>query len=150
MGLKILRRLSTLRHGKGYGVHSPLAYELISSVLPDHPAYYADRQIEEIFRDKRQRRTARILLRLIAHFGPSTVSVSEPFIAVVKLSDSRIRIVPPTEEAHLTLQRIDNITTITIGKEDSDNGPLILDNECDLRIVIYRKGLSAARINTTL
>ena len=148
MGL--CRKLSTLRHGRGFGVHSPLGYELISAVLKDKPSYYADAQIGNIFPSRRKCRIGRIILRLIARFQPKTVFTSREFNDVIPLSDKRIKMVNIPDEADMTIESDNSTTLITIGKETEKSGPLILDNEKDLRIVIHRSGLSPTLINTTL
>ena len=145
------RRLSTLRHGRGFGVHSPLAFELIASVLRDKPAYYGDKEINRAFPNRRQRRVGRILLRLIARFHPQTANVPEMYENVVKTAGSRIALVNASAHADMTVVvNEDSSTTITFGRAAENSGPLILDNEKDLRIIIYRRGLSPTLINATL
>lgn len=145
----IFRRLSTLRHGRGFGVHSPLGYELISSVLRDRPAYYADRRINEMFDHRRQQRIGRILLRLIARFEPSTVHVPTHYAPVVSLVCSTT-LLTTDDNAEMRLTEENGVTVITYGHPTPGHGPLTLDNENDLRIVIYRRGLSPTYINVRL
>lgn len=150
MGCRLLRRFSTLRHGRGFGVHSPLAYELITAVLPDKPSYYADARINELSDDKRHCRIARILIRLIAKFKPERVYLTSEFADLPTLCGNSVRQMNSAENADFSLIKNDNRFVIIIKCNNSDCGPLILDNEKDLKIVIYRKGLSPTLINTTL
>lgn len=146
----LLRHLSTLRHGRGFGVHSPLAYELISAVLRDRPAYYGDANIKLLYKCRRQRRTARVILRLIARFEPKTVYCHPLYAPVVSLAGSTICLIKDDDKADMTVQIESGHTIITIGQREAGFGPLILDNENDLKIIIYRAGLSPTLINTTL
>lgn len=144
-----LHRLSTIRHGRGFGVHSPIAYRLIREVLPDKPAYYGDKEIDRIFADPRSRRIARILLRLIACFEPESVYIETPYDTVPELCGCNAARLSEPNGAQLALTDAVGKITIRCGTPDLD-GPVTLDNEKDLRIVVYRKGLSECRINTTL
>lgn len=146
----ILRKLSTLRHGRGFGVHSPLAYELIAAVLPDRPAYYADRTIKTLYTNKRQRRMARVVVRLVARFQPHAAVAPEFLRPAIKLADSKICFIDNTLPADMTIHQEGKILTIKLGSESENHGPLILDNERDMRIVIFRKGLSPTLVNTTI
>lgn len=144
------RRLSTLRHGRGFGVHSPLAYELISAVLKARPGYYADAEIDRLFAKKRLRRIGKIILRLIARFEPRKLYCPADFIPLIKLCDSRLEFTQSTDSADMKIECSRENFFITIGRETAKSGPLVLDNEKDLRITIHRSGLSPTLINTTL
>ena len=148
--MSLLTRLSALRHGRGFGVHSPLAYELITSVLTDRPPYYADSAIDNMFDDRRSRRTARKLLRLVAHFEPATACVPPVYRPVVTLADRRTQLTDSAEDAGLTLTEEDGSTVFIVGQPAPGCGPLVLDNDTDTRIVVYRDGLTPATILTTL
>lgn len=67
----------TWRHGRGFGVHSPLAFSLLGEVLrtPDGVAYYDEEAISRIFPRGRQRRIARTVYRLAAYVNPASVAV---------------------------------------------------------------------------
>ncbi|MDE6854265.1 MAG: hypothetical protein K2J38_04325 [Muribaculaceae bacterium] len=85
----ILSRFRCWRHGKGFGIHSPFAYALITEVLRQrHPYYgYAD-----ISPDQR----IRLLFRLVTHFRPEGVLIvsSQPRLlqGAVQRASSRVRI----------------------------------------------------------
>lgn len=139
------------RHGRGYGVHSPLAYELITAVLPDTPAYYADATIRAAIPDRRRQRIARIVLRLTARFQPRTVAADALFRPIVTLADSRIKTAAHPDLADMAVNTDGSTVVIRIGKPaGTDTGPIVLDNDRDLRIVVYRAGLSSTIIKTTL
>lgn len=145
----LFRSFSKLRHSRGFGVHSPLAYELISSVLPDEPAYYGDSVIETMFSVKRQRRIARIILRLAVRFHPCTASVSPTYEPAIRLANSKITFIKG-ENADMCISTSEGKHRIRIGHPKEDYGPLVLDNETDLEIVVYRKGLSPTLIKTKI
>lgn len=149
MRISPLRYLSTLRHGRGFGVHSPLAFELISRVLPDRPAYYADSAIRTMFRGRRQRRIARIAVRLAARFEPRTMFVDPVFEEIMTLVDPRIIRVSSVEKAEMSVCKVNESTVINIGNNLNFNS-VTLDNEKDLRIVVRLAGLSPTLVNTTL
>lgn len=146
----MLGQLVRIRHGRGFGVHSPLAYELITSVLRDKPAYYADNEIETFGLNRRQRRIARIIFRLLVRFGAETVSVPPPYDRVPALASGSITTSSRPDMADMTVTVSDGRTEIRIGHAETDTGPLILENGKDLRITVFRKGLSPVTVNTTL
>lgn len=63
-----------VRHGRGYGVHSPWAYALIMSVLREDALYYCYPQIDRLF-GPRRRRDARAVFRTLVHLQPRAVTV---------------------------------------------------------------------------
>lgn len=73
-----LREFRKIRHRKGYGVHSPFAYGLITKVIEEKSGYYAYQQIEELHRllhDKQDfsKRKGRLLFRLANRFKPQCI-----------------------------------------------------------------------------
>lgn len=73
-----LRGFRKIRHRKGYGVHSPFAYGLITKVIEEKSGYYAYQQIEELHRllhDKQNfsKRKCRLLFRLTNRFKPQSI-----------------------------------------------------------------------------
>ncbi|MBQ9560352.1 MAG: hypothetical protein IJV08_10300 [Bacteroidaceae bacterium] len=71
--------LARFRHRKGYGIHSPFAYNLVTQVLYTPGRYYADQWLEQMFprwqRLLHVRRLAchRLLFRLANHWQPDVV-----------------------------------------------------------------------------
>lgn len=64
------------RHTRGYGVHSPLAFRIVTEcVRPDSRyAYYADSRIEYLYAgDRRRCRQMRLIVRLIDQLRPEEV-----------------------------------------------------------------------------
>ena len=143
-------RLSKLRHARGFGVHSPLAFELLTSVLPDKPRFYGDEVIKSTFATPRMRRKARVILRLMAKFRPKTVFCDPTFLRVVKIADSRVSIVAKPDEADLAITSEGELLALRIGYKTEISGPLILDNKKDMKITVYRRGLSPTLIVTNL
>lgn len=148
--MNILRRLSTLRHGRGFGVHSPLAYELIKTVLSDKPPYYGDRQVNELLKGKRERRIGRVVLRLVARFLPSEVYAEGEFARIVRIASPSAVLTDRADRADMVISYKRDKLEIMVGKEAAGSGPLILTNESDLSIIVYRRGLSPTLVNTTL
>lgn len=83
----LLNRFGCWRHGKGFGIHSPFAYRLVTEVLNQRNGYYAYARLGS---DRR----LRLLLRLVAFFRPAVVAVlsSEPGLLrrTVSLADTRV------------------------------------------------------------
>lgn len=95
------------RHTRGYGVHSPYAYDMVCSVLrPGRKyAYYGYEDIDNIFdRDapKCERRRARALLRLAVFAGAQSayipVSVHPWYTAALKSANAAMRITHHSSE----------------------------------------------------
>lgn len=149
----MFKHLSAIRHGRGFGVHSPLAYDLITNVLPDRPAYYGDEDIDKTSSSPRAARLGRILLRLVARFKPAKVCIyrqCDTFAAVVRMADSSVEF--SDRQPDMILRRDPaGVLEIVInpGRTGSGTGPLVIDNLRDARIVIHRQGLSRQKINAT-
>lgn len=148
--MNLFERYKRWRHGHGFGVHSPLAYDIITSVLKDYPGYYSDEEINKFYCGKRERRIARIILRLITRFEPRSVFVDNKYKPAVKLSDSRIQFPEAPHLCGMEIKMLNDKTVIRVGEVYATNGPLILSNLKDLEIVIYRKGVSPQQIITNL
>ena len=95
------------RHTRGYGVHSPYAFNLVTSVV--HPGDYSwygysdiDRTFPEVV-DRKVRREARMLLRLVAELRPRSVflpSGAHPsFHAAIHAAGSSIQILRKPKQA---------------------------------------------------
>lgn len=68
--------LRRLRHGRGFGVHSPSAYRYIREVLRQPCAYYAYEAVDAMAASwPGGRRHARMLLRIAASARPASVAV---------------------------------------------------------------------------
>lgn len=84
----IFELLKRWRHTHGYGVHSPLAFRIVTEcVRPDRRyAYYADSRIEYIFKDdSRSRRMLRLTVRLIDILRPEAIWMPGAGRRVVKV-----------------------------------------------------------------
>ncbi len=73
-----LRKIRKIRHRKGYGVHSPFAYGLITKVIEEKSDYYAYQQIEDLHRTLHDRpnfnkRKCRLLFRIANRFKPRCI-----------------------------------------------------------------------------
>lgn len=69
-----LKRFNWLRHSRGFGVHSPWAYTLITGVLREKAHYYAYGQIDKLF--GRGRKTARTVYRILLYVHPAAIHVA--------------------------------------------------------------------------
>lgn len=97
----VFERYRRWRHSRGYGVHSPFAYRLVERVIHPGPyCYYGYGDIDETFPgsvDRRVRREARMLLRLVAELHPASIflptGIHPAYHAAVQAADSKIEIV---------------------------------------------------------
>ena len=95
------------RHTRGYGVHSPFAFRLVTNVVhPGDYSWYGYADIDRTFPDtvdRKVRREARMLLRLVAELRPRAVflpSGAHPsFHAAIHAADSAIRILRKPKQA---------------------------------------------------
>ena len=68
--------LARFRHRKGYGVHSPFAFNFITDVIYEKHPYYGYGELDKLLplsMRLRQRRGLHLLLRLANHFQPETI-----------------------------------------------------------------------------
>ena len=150
----MFKHLAAWRRGRGFGVHSPLAYDLITNTLADKPAYYGDSEIERIFASPRKRRLGRIVLRLAARFNPTTMSiggVEQTFIDIARIANPAITV--SDSEPDMAIRKTDDgVMEILIHPTLSEpgTGPLVIYSLRDIRIVILRHGLTAQKINAKL
>ena len=79
MGLGIARRYKRWRHGRGFGIHSPFAYDFITRTLRERLPYYAYDNIDALAvdgrNDKLPHRRLRLLYRIAVRFNPSVIGV---------------------------------------------------------------------------
>lgn len=61
------------RRSRGFGVHSPWAYTVITDILTPHYAYYAYPKVNGLFTE--QPRLGRMVYRLLAYLQPAAVDV---------------------------------------------------------------------------
>ena len=61
------------RHGRGFGVHSPWAYEVVTTVLRCDCGYYAYGEIDKLFGERRA--LAATVYRLLVHEQPERIIV---------------------------------------------------------------------------
>ena len=95
------------RHPRGYGVHSPYAFNLVTSVVhPGDYSWYGYSDIDRTFPgvvDRKVRREARMLLRLVAELRPRSVflpSGAHPsFHAAIHAAGSFIQILRKPKQA---------------------------------------------------
>jgi len=71
------RAYKTWRHGRGYGVHSPLAFDLLQNVLrlPRGYDWYDTPRVGALWPDAADARTAAMVFRLMCYRQPSAVCI---------------------------------------------------------------------------
>lgn len=73
--IKIFRnRLKKYRHNHGFGVHSPLAFRLITEVIHERARYYDYVRIEQLFGHHRSAMAKRVF-RLLVFRRPTSVAI---------------------------------------------------------------------------
>ncbi len=72
--MTLLRNILLYRRSRGFGVHSPWAYEIVREVLPEKCAYYAYHDINRIFGS--EARLGRMVFRLLVHLHPQEIVVT--------------------------------------------------------------------------
>lgn len=73
----MLKRLQRWRHARGFGIHSPFAFHLITDVVYSKHGYYAFSDIEKILHEKQiyisDPQLHHLTYRLIRHFDPASL-----------------------------------------------------------------------------
>lgn len=95
------------RHTRGYGVHSPFGYQLVTrAIRPGHVAYYGYADIDNALSGPhigRLRREARMLLRLAAMLNPASIFMQNgahpAYQAAVRALGTRTRIIRTPKQA---------------------------------------------------
>lgn len=98
------------RHGRGFGVHSPLAYDLVMNTLRERGAYYAYERLDAAARrggDVSPRRL-RLIFRLLVRFNPQKVAIigedkNGLLRLAVKSANSRCCLVESGDEANFVI-----------------------------------------------
>lgn len=98
---KVIEKINRWRHTRGYGVHSPFGYELVTrAVRPVGCAWYGYSDIERTLGEDFNhsvRDQARMLLRLTSMLNPGSVFLQQgchpAYYTALKAADSRIRII---------------------------------------------------------
>lgn len=97
------------RHGRGYGVHSPLAYDLVMNTLQEHCAYYCYDRLDNAAADSTiSPRRLRLIFRLLVRFNPHSVAITgDDRRALLRLAaksaNSHCRLVDSIDEAEFVI-----------------------------------------------
>lgn len=67
--------LGDLRHGRGFGIHSPWAYNMVMDVLRHEAAYYNYPAVNRLFKGRQKQRIARAVFRVMISLRPSHIEV---------------------------------------------------------------------------
>ena len=108
------RFLRRLRYGRGRGVHSPLGYAMILSLVRPYATYYHFEQFPKLFAT----RVSRLVYRIIARCDIRAVVLPEgdPLVEVAKLAKSTVKIgLQPSPLAGRTLciaRKVEMLPTI--------------------------------------
>lgn len=73
------RRYKRWRHGRGFGIHSPFAYDFITRTLRERLPYYAYSKLDVLAAEKWQgasgQRRLRLIFRIAVRFNPATAAI---------------------------------------------------------------------------
>lgn len=79
MRLDLARRYKRWRHGRGFGIHSPFAYDFITRTLRERLPYYAYTKLDALAASQRlgvsDRRRLRLIFRIAVRFNPPTAAI---------------------------------------------------------------------------
>lgn len=79
MRLDLARRYKRWRHGRGFGIHSPFAYDFITTTLRERLPYYAYSKLDALAAEKQQgasvQRRLRLIFRIAVRFNPTTAAI---------------------------------------------------------------------------
>lgn len=92
-----------LRHAKGFGIHSPFAFRLITEVLNEKTPYYCYGAVDS-WGGPVPAGDLKLLVRLLSRFRPERVALvcaaperRNDYERLVRMADSRVRFVSPEE-----------------------------------------------------
>ncbi len=98
---------SKLRRSRGFGIHSPFAFDLVLHTLRERAPYYSYPEIRKLLADAREKgirrlpseKELRLTVRLVARFQPRSAEIfgdeSGLIAATIALADSRVT---PTDD----------------------------------------------------
>lgn len=90
MRFDLARRYKRWRHGRGFGIHSPFAYDFITRTLRERMPYYAYERIDAAAHrgdGRLSSRKLRLIFRIAVRFNPSKAAViGDANAAVVRLA----------------------------------------------------------------
>lgn len=162
------------RHGRGFGVHSPLAYDLVMNTLREREAYYAYNRLDNASSGGAiSPRQLRLIFRLLVRFNPHKVAIiDDDPDALLKLAaksaNSHCNFVKSIDEADfvivnkckdIALQCLDSTKVYLFLSEKNEaskvadrvwsriNNGLRLDNHCGMSIIIAKPGISKQQID---
>lgn len=79
MRFGLIKAYKRWRHGHGFGVHSPFAYDFITLTLRERLPYYAYERIDAACRNisdsTLSARKVKLIFRVVAKFSPKTVAI---------------------------------------------------------------------------
>lgn len=142
--MKLVERFRRIRTGKGFGVHSPFAFWLLTEVIRGRYAYYGYEEIEEALEQHPEegvlRGHCRLLLRLAGRMGAAMAILPDGTPAAVKAAvkgaGRRIRILSP----RASLRGAQRLLLWSEGELPQGNAlPAVLSREGSL-IVVLRPG----------
>lgn len=79
MRLDLARRYKRWRHGRGFGIHSPFAYDFITRTLRERLPYYAYDRFEALAASQRlgvlELKRLRLIFRIAVRFNPASAII---------------------------------------------------------------------------
>lgn len=125
MELALARRYKRWRHGRGFGIHSPFAFDFITRTLRERLPYYGYDDIDAAVASSAARqslsdRCLRLIFRIAVRFNPSSVAIlgdsdMSALTATLKAVRQDITITDRADEADFII--VDGATPLCLTKE---------------------------------
>lgn len=143
MRLGIAKKYKCWRHGRGYGVHSPFAFDLITRTLRERLPYYAYEYIDASCRGLDNTSLSpskiRLLFRLIVRFKPEAVAI------IGELNSNAERVAVKAAYSHIPIGSDPKAATLVFVNDDCDSTLLTdVKKECIYVFPDTRRGAAVS------
>ncbi len=122
MQIDLVRRYKRWRHGRGFGIHSPFAYDFITRTLRERLPYYAYDSLDaKAAAESIRLRRLRLLFRIAVRFNPATVAIvgerhADAEVAAVKAARSTVKVTGDPAEADMVIVNDDSQAVGSVGQ----------------------------------
>lgn len=112
MRIDLARRYKRWRHGRGFGIHSPFAFDFITRTLRERLPYYAYNRLDAVASAQHlssaERRRLRLIFRIAVRFNPTAVAIignrnDGPLKVALKSVRRDMNVHSPLSEAQLLI-----------------------------------------------
>lgn len=127
MGLALARLYKRWRHGRGFGIHSPFAYDFITRTLRERLPYYGYDDIDAAVASSATQpplsaRRLRLIFRIAVRFNPASVAIlgdsgESSLTTTLKAVRQNIEITDRTDDADFII--INGDTQFSLDKEST-------------------------------